>query len=151
MNIKDQIGSVIKGKLNSENLKPKTGKKKVLLGILVVLLAALGLEIGNTDIDLGSVLSGNSVSDSVLIRDEKGNLQKDAAGNLITKVMRNKNGDIVTDGSGKSTDEYNCADFKTQPEAQNFFVKAGGVSKDTNRLDGNNDGVACQDLPKGSK
>jgi hypothetical protein len=67
---------------------------------------------------------------------------------IETKVMRNKLGDVVTDGSGKATDEYNCSDFATQPEAQAFFEKAGGVSKDTNRLDGNKDGVACQDLPK---
>ncbi len=151
MNIKDQIGDVLKDKFSAENLKPKTGKKKVLLGVLVLLLSALGLEIGNTDFDLGSILSGNSISDSAVVRDEKGNLQKDAQGNLITKIMRNKAGDIVTDGSGKETDKYNCSDFSTQDEAQTFFKKAGGVSKDTNRLDGNKDGVACQDLPKATK
>ncbi len=148
MDLKDQLGDVVKEKLSSENLKPKTGKKKVLLGVLVLLLGALGLELGGKDFDLGSILDGNSVSDSAIMRDENGNLVKDADGNLVTKVMRNKKGDVVTDGSGKATDEYNCADFKTQPEAQNFFEKAGGVSKDTNRLDGNKDGVACQDLPK---
>ncbi len=36
-----------------------------------------------------------------------------------------------------------------QPESQKFFVNAGGKSKDTNRLDGDNDGVACEDLPAG--
>jgi hypothetical protein len=148
MDLKDKLGDVVKEKLSSENLKPKTGKKKVLLGVLVLLLGALGLELGGKDFDLGSILDGNSVSDSAIMRDENGNLVKDADGNLVTKVMRNKMGDVVTDGSGKATDEYNCADFKTQPEAQNFFEKAGGVSKDTNRLDGNKDGVACQDLPK---
>jgi hypothetical protein len=148
MDLKDQLGDVVKEKLSSENLKPKTGKKKVLLGVLVLLLGALGLELGGKDFDLGSILDGNSVSDSAIMRDENGNLVKDSNGNLVTKVMRNKMGDVVTDGSGKATDEYNCADFKTQPEAQNFFEKAGGVSKDTNRLDGNKDGVACQDLPK---
>jgi hypothetical protein len=148
MDIKNEIGNVVKEKLSSENLKPKTGKKKVLLGVIVILLGALGLEIGNKDFDLGSILSGNSVSDSAIMRDANGNLQKDASGNLLTKVMRNKLGDVVTDGSGKATDEYNCSDFATQPEAQAFFEKAGGVSKDTNRLDGNKDGVACQDLPK---
>lgn len=148
MDIKNEIGNVVKEKLSSENLKPKTGKKKVLLGVIVILLGALGLEIGNTDFDLGSILSGNSVSDSAIMRDADGNLLKDASGNLVTKVMRNKLGDVVIDGSGKATDEYNCSDFATQPEAQAFFEKAGGVSKDTNRLDGNKDGVACQDLPK---
>lgn len=148
MDLKDQLENLAKDKLNSENLKPKTGKKKVLLGVLVILLGALGLELGNKDFDLGSIMDGNSVSDSAIMRDANGNLVKDADGKLVTKVMRNKMGDVVTDGSGKATDEYNCSDFKTQPEAQNFFEKAGGVSNDTNRLDGNKDGVACQDLPK---
>ena len=121
----------LKGKLNKDNLKPNSGKKKILLGVIVILLGALGLETSNTDYDIGKILSGESISNS--------------------KVMRDINGNVVTDGSGKATDEYNCSDFKTQPEAQKFFVNAGGVSKDTNRLDGNKDGVACQDLPKTSK
>ncbi|MGB3072769.1 MAG: excalibur calcium-binding domain-containing protein [Candidatus Moraniibacteriota bacterium] len=124
--------------------------KGVIGGIIVILLGALGLELSNNDFDLGSILSGNSVSDSKVMRDEKGNLQKDAAGNLVTRVMRDKEGNVVTSG-GKSTDEYNCDDFATQPEAQQFFMKAGGVNKDTNRLDGNKDGEACESLPKGSK
>ncbi len=148
MDIKDQIGNVVKDKLSSENLKPKTGKKKVLLGVLVILLGALGLELGNKDFDLGSILDGNSISESQILRDDDGNLQKDGSGNLITKLMLNKAGDPVNDGTGKYVNEYNCSDFSTQPEAQNFFEKAGGVSNDTNRLDGNKDGVACQDLPK---
>lgn len=111
-----------------------SGKRKIGKGILgvviVLLLGALGLETTNNDFDLGKLLNGSSLQES--------------------KVMRDKEGNVVTDGSGKATDEYNCSDFSTQPQAQNFFVKAGGPSKDTNRLDGNNDGVACQDLPKGN-
>jgi hypothetical protein len=122
--------------------------KGIIGGIIVVLLGALGLEVSNNDFDLGSIFSGNSVSDSKVMRDEKGNLQKDAAGNLITRVMRDKEGNVVAAG-GKYTDEYNCDDFATQSEAQAFFLKAGGVSGDTNRLDGNKDGQACESLPKG--
>jgi hypothetical protein len=67
--------------------------------------------------------------------------------------MRDKNGNVVPDGTAgaKYTDEYNCADFSTQPESQAFFDKAGGVTKDTNRLDGDKDGVACEDLPKAAR
>lgn len=120
----------IKNKLSKENLKPTTGKKKVLLGVIVLLLGTLGLELTNNDWDLGKLLNGASPSEA--------------------KVMRDKQGNVVTDGSGKATDEYNCADFSTQSEAQTFFMNAGGPSKDTNRLDGDNNGVACQDLPKGN-
>lgn len=147
MEIKEQIGGVIKDKFSKENLKPKTGKKKILLGVIVVLLGALGLEVSNNDFDLGSILSGSSISDSKVERDTNGDVKRDSIGNIVTKVMRDKAGNVTTDGTGKATDEYNCADFSTQAEAQTFFIKAGGVSKDTNRLDGNNDGVACQDLP----
>lgn len=102
--------------------------KPVLGGVIVLLLAAFGLEATNNDWDLGKLLSGSSPAEA--------------------KVMRDKQGNVVTSG-GKYTDEYNCDDFATQPEAQSFFNKAGGVSKDTNRLDGDNDGEACESLPKG--
>lgn len=101
--------------------------KGVIGGVIIILLAALGLEVSNTDFDLGKLLGGSTLSEA--------------------KVMRDKAGNVVTEG-GKYTDEYNCADFSAQAEAQAFFVKAGGPSKDTNRLDGDNNGVACQDLPK---
>jgi len=151
MDIKNQLGNMVKEKLNTANLKPNTGKKKILLGVLVVLLGALGMEFNNLDFDLGSIMSGNSISDSTIVRDSGGNLQKDSSGNFITKIMRNKMGDVVTDGSGKATNEYNCSDFLTQTEAQTFFKKAGGVNQDTNRLDGNKDGIACQNLTKTSE
>ena len=108
------------------------GKKKivkpVLMGILALLLGAFGLEASNNDWDLGKLLSGSSLEEA--------------------KVMRDKEGNVVTSG-GKYTDEYNCDDFETQPKAQKFFTNAGGPSKDTNRLDGDNDGQACESLPKG--
>jgi hypothetical protein len=132
-----------------------SGTKNILKPILVVVLAilagAFGLEATNNDWDIGKMLSGQPASESKILRDEKGNLKQDAAGNFITRVMRDKEGNIISEGQsgGKYTDEYNCDDFKTQPEAQRFFDKAGGVSKDTNRLDGDKDGIACEDLPKG--
>jgi hypothetical protein len=63
------------------------------------------------------------------------------------RVMRDKEGNVVTSG-GKFTDDYNCADFETQEEAQRFFINAGGPNEDVNRLDGDKDGVACEHLPK---
>lgn len=113
----------------SEGTKSKL--KPVLIGVIVLLLGAFGLEATNNDWDLGKLLSGSSMKEA--------------------KVLRDKSGNVVPAGTvgAKGTDEYNCSDFSTQPEAQTFFDNAGGVSGDTNRLDGNKDGVACQDLPKG--
>lgn len=132
------------------------GTKKVVKPILITLLAllagAFGLEVSNNDWDVGSILSGNSAKDSKVIRDANGNVQRDASGKVLTRIRRDKQGNVVADNQagGKYTDEYNCSDFKTQPEAQSFFAKAGGTSKDTNRLDGDGDGVACESLPKGT-
>lgn len=114
------------------NTSEKTKKiaKPILIVLIGILLAAFGLESTNTDWDLGKLLSGSSMSEA--------------------KVMRDKEGNVVTSG-GKYTDEYNCDDFKTQEEAQKFFTNAGGVSKDTNGLDGDNDGEACESLPKENK
>ena len=133
------------------------GTKKVIKPILIALLAilagAFGLEATNNDWDLGKILKGSSPSDAKILRDQKGNIRRDANGQIITRVMRDKNGNVVPDGTtgAKYTDEYNCADFSTQPESQAFFDKAGGVTKDTNRLDGDKDGVACEDLPKAAR
>lgn len=65
--------------------------------------------------------------------------------------MRDRESKIVPTGQsgGKYTNQYNSKDFATQAEAQRFFVNAGGKSKDTNVLDGDNDGMACGSLPKG--
>ena len=127
--------------------------KPILIGLLAILAAAFGLEATNSDWDLGKILKGSSPSDAKILRDEKGNIRRDASGNIITRVTRDKNGNVVPDGTAgaKYTDEYNCADFSAQAEAQRFFDRAGGVGHDTNRLDGDNDGVACEDLPKGAR
>lgn len=43
--------------------------------------------------------------------------------------------------------DRDCSDFSNQKQAQEFFVKKGGPSKDPHRLDGDRDGVACEALP----
>ena len=127
--------------------------KPLLIGLLTILAAAFGLEVTNNDWDLGQIFHGSSASDAKIQRDKNGNIRRDANGNIVTRVSRDKNGNVVPDGTAgaKYTDEYNCADFSTQPEAQRFFDRAGGVGHDTNRLDGDNDGVACEDLRKSAK
>lgn len=125
----------IKSELGGQ-LKPDTLEKKVLIGIMGLLGVGAGLEASNNDIDLGKLI------------ETKGDLK-------ASKVLRDKEGNVVSEAevkagvkTGKATDEYNCDDFKNQPEAQKFFVNAGGVSGDTNRLDGNKDGAACTSLPQ---
>lgn len=105
----------------------------------IALLAALGLEVSQNDWDLGKMMQTGSVQESKVSRDSQGN------------ILFDKYGDITTDKTkGKEADDYNCDDFSTQPEAQAFFEKVGGTGNDINRLDGNNDGEACESLPKGN-
>ncbi len=112
----------------------------VLVIAFIALLAAFGLEVAQSDWDLGKLWETKSFEQSKVSRDESGN------------ILYDEFGEITTDSSkGKKADEYNCADFATQPDAQRFFVKVGGVGNDVNRLDGNKDGDACESLPKGGE
>lgn len=116
-------------------------KLRIYLAIIfIALLTAFGLEFSQNDWDLGKLWETKSFEQSKVVRDVSGN------------VLFDKFGEITTDSSkGKKADDYNCDDFETQPEAQKFFEKVGGVGNDVNRLDGNKDGEACESLPKGDK
>jgi hypothetical protein len=126
--------------------KTKKTAKPILMAVIALFLGAFGLTASGNDWDLNKILTGSSMSESKIQTDEKGNLIQNEAGEFISRIMRDKEGNVVESG-GKYTDEYNCDDFATQEEAQRFFIKAGGPSKDVNGLDGDNDGVACQALP----
>jgi ABC-type multidrug transport system fused ATPase/permease subunit len=106
----------------------------------VALLAALGLEVNQTDFDLQKLGQTKSFQESKVSRDSAGNILYDKLGNITTDTS-----------IGKTANEYNCSDFSTQPEAQMFYDKLGGVKNDVNRLDANKDGVPCESLPKTTK
>ena len=98
-------------------------------GIIIILLAALGLEAANNDVDLGKLAKTHSWSESKISRDD--------SGNLIMGAMCDP----------KQTYDYNCEDFKYQEEAQAVYEKCAKSGLDVHHLDGNKDGVACQSLP----
>ena len=52
-------------------------------------------------------------------------------------------GSLRYDPNGPDRD---CGDFDTWDEAQAFYIAAGGPETDRHRLDGNQDGVACNSL-----
>ena len=121
------------------NLSDSTKSKlKPVFGVIIVLLlGAFGLTAKNTDYDIGKLLQGSSLQDAKVATDKMGNLIYDKQGNVVTDATK-----------GKKASDYNCDDFSTQPEAQAFFLKVGGIKNDLYRLDGNKDGVACEVLPK---
>lgn len=45
-----------------------------------------------------------------------------------------------------STGDYDCSDFDSQKEAQEFFEDEGGPYDDPHNLDRDGDGVACESL-----
>lgn len=100
-----------------------------MLGIGIVLLAALGMEVSNTDLDLGKLMSGESVEES--------RIKRDLSGNPIFGATCEEN-------------VYNCRDFDTQREAQEVYDTCRtSENMDRHGLDRDGDGVACQNLPKG--
>jgi len=56
----------------------------------------------------------------------------------------------VCEGEVLAGEDKDCSDFATQEEAQAFFVSRGGPGSDPHRLDGDNDGIACESLPSPS-
>lgn len=50
-------------------------------------------------------------------------------------------------GKPPSSPKRTCKDFKTQAEAQQFFIQSGGPKKDPFGLDEDKDGIACEELP----
>lgn len=101
-----------------------------MLGIGVVLLAALGMEVANTDVDLGKLMDTGSLSESVV--------KRDAEGNALYGAMCEEN-------------VYNCTNFKTQGEAQEVYETCKtDENPDRHGLDRDGDGTACQSLPAGN-
>lgn len=70
------------------------------------------------------------------------------------QIARNKNlgiwkiieQEIEEIGIVCSSNYYNCGDFSSQREAQEFFEYCGGINNDVHYLDGDKDGKACESL-----
>lgn len=45
-----------------------------------------------------------------------------------------------------SAGDKDCSDFRTWKQAQRFYEKHGGPQRDPHRLDGDDDGIACESL-----
>jgi len=101
-----------------------------MIGIALVLLAALGLEATNTDVDLGQLVETGSLEESMVERDTEGNAQY---------------------GAMCEQNVYNCTDFATQAEAQEAYDTCTTAdNRDRHGLDRDGDGIACQSLPAGN-
>ena len=54
---------------------------------------------------------------------------------------------LASTPSGAAAGDKDCKDFRSQRAAQLFFLRHGGPRYDPDRLDGDDDGVACEDNP----
>ena len=61
-----------------------------------------------------------------------------------TRTLATPSADLRYDPYGPDRD---CPDFFTQREAQDFYLAAGGPTRDPHRLDRDRDGFACEALP----
>jgi hypothetical protein len=50
---------------------------------------------------------------------------------------------------GECERDRDCPEFSSHEEAQSFFESRGGPEQDPHRLDGNDDGEACEDFDFG--
>ena len=68
--------------------------------------------------------------------------------NSSLNFIRNDNSTKTRQYLPSGVVDKNCSDFKTQGEAQSFFIASGGRGKDPHGLDRDDDGVVCESLPK---
>lgn len=107
--------------------------------ILILLVSAFGVEYFDYDVDLGKLWETGSVSES---------------------RVEHKNG-IKIFGEDCASNNLNCADFKTQWEAQEKYDYCADKIADDNQttkenirsidvygLDRDKDGIVCEALPK---
>jgi hypothetical protein len=120
------------------------GTKKVVKPVLIAILALLAGAFGLT----AKLLSGSTLQQAKMPTDTSGNI---VFGNpdSVSKAIHDASGNFLT--SSCTDNLYNCSNFKYQEDAQEVFDKCKAAGKgDINRLDGDKNGVACQDLPSKS-
>lgn len=113
------------------------------IGLIILLLGALGLQVIDYDIDLGTLMETKSLTESRVenVTDSDGNSYS-----------------VVTGTCNRADFDLNCADFDTQGQAQDQYdtcadsIQAKNPSIDLRKLDiygldGDNDGIVCEALP----
>lgn len=75
-------------------------------------------------------------------------LWADNACEQINQSQISNNKSTNPNGGSKSLEgDRDCSDFKTQKDAQDFFVSQGGPTSDPHKLDADRDGTVCESLP----
>jgi len=101
-----------------------------IIGIMIVLLGAIGLEMSGTDFDVQKLVETGSFAES--------------------KIEQTSTGTWLI-GDDCAKEKFNCSNFGTQSEAQELFEKCGGLENDAHGLDRDKDGKVCEALPIGER
>lgn len=94
-----------------------------ILGIMAILLAAIGMEMSGNDFDVEKLIETGSFSES--------------------RVQQTENGTWLI-GECKKKVNFNCDNFNYQDEAQELFEACGGRENDIHGLDRDKDGIVCE-------
>ncbi len=122
-------------------------KKGFAIGLGILLLAAIGIQTFDYDLDLGTLWETGSIKESRVQHTKDGVVLK---------------GDCVKPAGKSEEFDLNCSNFKTQAEAQQKYDycaaqiaennsnldKAKIMSLDVYGLDGNKNGIVCEALPR---
>lgn len=122
-------------------------KKGFAIGLGILLLAAIGIQTFDYDLDLGTLWETGSIKESRVQHTQDGVVLK---------------GDCVKPAGKSAEFDLNCSNFKTQAEAQQKYDycaaqiaennsnldKAKIMSLDVYGLDGNKNGIVCEALPQ---
>ncbi len=121
-------------------------KKGFAIGLGILLLAAIGIQTFDYDLDLATLWQTGSIEESRVQHTQDGVVLK---------------GDCVKPAKKAEEFDLNCSNFKTQPEAQAKYNECAAQIAENNQsldaakiqsldiygLDGNKNGIVCEALP----
>lgn len=111
---------------------------------ILVILIIIGFVVANHYYD-GDEMSLDEKIDAILELEDKKWAQQHPLDEYPQDHVADPGADRYDSEDGeRSPSDYDCDDFRTQAEAQDFMEYEGG---DPYWLDGDNDGIACELLP----
>lgn len=84
------------------------------------------------------------VAGAIWLFNQPGTSKNNLQSNLSESYKRTDNPSIER---SSASGDYDCSDFSSHSEAQDFFEENGGPGSDPHNLDRDGDGIACETLP----
>ncbi len=96
-------------------------------------------------VSLGCIFLVGLLIRDMYINEDNDNNQNPTNSNYNNSFVRTD--DYTSERSFEDYGDYDCSDFDTQYDAQEFFESEGGPDDDYHNLDRDGDGVVCESLP----